>query len=127
MLTETIEGLQAILTSRIAAEAENVLINASFGIAPVTRTDSSTDINNAGLAARQAASAGTRWTVFTEDMGDRNGYIQRVLTGLDDALASGRYLSVAAAKMVDSRPSKSSEPKRLFAGITNTFGPDFTD
>lgn len=88
LLTEAIEGLQAILTSRVVAETNNVLINASFGIAAVTRTDSSADINNAGLAARQAAITGTRWTVFTEDMGDRNGYIQQVLTGLDDALAS---------------------------------------
>lgn len=85
-LTETIEGIQAVLAFSASSERENVVIDTSFGIARAVSSDKSTQIQNAILAARQATVMGTRWSIFTEDMSDRNGYIQKVLSGLDDAI-----------------------------------------
>ena len=75
-----------MLAARIAVGSNNVIVSACFGIAPVSQLRSSGDISNASLAARQAQLAGTRWTVFNDAMSDRNGYVQHVLAGLEDAI-----------------------------------------
>ena len=85
-LAESIDGLHAVLAARIAVGSNNVIVSACFGIAPVSQLRSSGDISNASLAARQAQLAGTRWTVFNDAMSDRNGYVQHVLAGLEDAI-----------------------------------------
>lgn len=86
-LTEAIDGLRSVLASRIIVGNDRIIINAYFGIAPIPLGPSDKAINNACLAAHQAAITGTRWTIFNDDMSDRNGYVQYVLAGLEDAMA----------------------------------------
>ncbi len=85
-LAESIDGAHAVLRSRIAVGSNKVNVSACFGIAPASELRNSGDIGNASLAAHQAQLSGMRWTVFNDAMSDRNGYVQHVLSGLDDAI-----------------------------------------
>lgn len=87
-LTDSIEGIQAIFASRISVEHENVLVETCFGIAHVPQTDTVIVLQNAILAARQAKTIGTRWFLFSNDLSDRNDYVQKVLGDLDSAIES---------------------------------------
>jgi diguanylate cyclase len=87
MLTEMVDGLGTVFLSSVIADTQQIVIAPVFGIAPLTNDINGVEIHNAKLAATQAQRANARWMIFNTAMSDDTDFSQRILSGLDDAIA----------------------------------------
>jgi diguanylate cyclase len=88
MLTEMVDGLGTVFLSSIMADTQQIVIAPVFGIAPLTSHTNGVEIHNAKLAATQAQRANARWMLFNAAMSDHTDFSQKILSGLDDAIAN---------------------------------------
>lgn len=96
LLTETLDGLAALFSARIAVGAQRVIVSPAFGIA---QGEHRRNPAHADLAASRAAAIGCRWFVYSDELAGSTGRAQQLLADLDEAMAARDIYMVFQPKL----------------------------
>ncbi len=95
-LTDCLDGLATLFGSRITIGGQKVMIAPAFGIA--VGADRANPVH-ANLAASRAAALGSRWVIYSAELGSVTERAQQLLADLDDAMVANDISLVYQPKL----------------------------